>query len=100
MSKLLDNALTQLQSVIAELNTDQTIIDLLSQQLADVQKESTLDYLRGKGRAIREGSIIITSSQSEKFYVDSSIISESDELALVIEGYTKAGFIYSAITNA
>lgn len=110
------NALTKLSEVIAELNTDQEAIDSLNSQLAIVQaakdaddvllaqeaildkKESVLDYLRGKGRAIREGALIINASYQERFNVPLAYVDGTPELLLVMQGYANAGFAYSVIT--
>lgn len=116
MAKLLDNALAQLQQVITELNTDQATIDSLNAQLATLQaakdaddaiiateivsdrKESILDYLRGKGRAIREGALIITASEQETLNVPLADVDGTPELTLVMQGFTNAGYSYSVIT--
>lgn len=117
MAGELSGALTKLSEVIAELNTDQQTIDSLNSQLATAiaaknaddaiiaaevvldRKEAVLDYLRGKGRAIREGVIVISANEQETFNVPLSDIDQTDELQLVMGEFTRSGFVYSVITQ-
>jgi len=116
-AKILDEALALIEQLKSMLGTDQATIDLFDAQLSSLQaakdaddviiaaesvldkKESVLDYLRGKGRAIREGVITITASEQEEFDVPLTDIDGTDELNLVMQGFTRAGYIYSVITS-
>jgi hypothetical protein len=94
----LQNAITQLSQVVVELNTDQGEIDALNTQLANEtasdKKEAVLDYLRAKGRAIHKGAIVISDETQNFNTVDGLEIANSQELALVFYGFTKAGHVY------
>ena len=114
MGTELNNAITQLQQVITTLNADQETIDALNAQLTSITaakvaddaiiaaektldtKESVLDYLRGKGRLLR--NIPPIADETETILVPLLYVSETPELYLIHQMYSDAGFVYTLNT--